>query len=99
MIRIDIHKRRIKANSAHKQGDQNADRPGVDPPHGNRDRFAIVVVKRGAGSEQEAGEVIARRHAGFHFDGHAPRFQNAHKRHEEVVHSVAQLLHVGMLVG
>ena len=65
-----------------------------------RDRFALVLVERRAGAAEKSLQIIAARHAFLDFESlRRAIFPHLDEGGEEIRHAIAQLLHVGVLVG
>ena len=100
MIRIDSGERGVEPDGPLEESDQSADRsrPGIGD--GDRDRLPSVLEQRAARPEEESGEEVARRDPRLDLDRRSPAFlQDRDEGREEVVHSLAELLHVRVLVG
>ena len=99
MIGVHVDQARVKTHRPLKERDEHAHGKRRDLADDERDGFATVLVQRLPRAEQEAREIIPRRHARLHGQRRAvPVPQHLDEGDEEIVQAVAQLLHVGVLV-
>ena len=100
MIGIDIDEAGIKAHGPLEGGDQESQGEGVHVRDAKRDAFALVLKEGPAGAAQKPLQIVATGHPGFDFERRAALgLTDFDERGEEIIHAIAELLHVGMLVG
>src|SRR4051812_27490390 len=100
MVGVDVDEGGIKAYRPLIEGNQRADPEGVHFRDRDGDRLAAIFVKGGASSAKKSLKVITASHALFHFElGGRPVFSDLDKGDKKVQYSIAQLLHVSVLIG
>ena len=100
MISVDVNERAIESNRAFVKRDQGADVERTCAGNAYRDRFASFFVKRGARSAQKSMQIIAAGYFGFDLErGTISIFRDFNECDKKIQDAVAQLLHVGVLIG
>ena len=100
MIGVDVDETGVEADGAFVESDQGAEVKGVDAWNRQGDRLAAIVIKGGARAAEKPLKVIARSDSGIDFRLRSEGgFPDLDKGGEEIVHAIAQLLHIGVLVG
>jgi len=100
MVGVHVHERAVKPNRAFVERDQCTDVKCIDLWNAERDRIALAFVKRRARATKKSLQIIAARYASFDlkfFRGAS--FRTSIKVAKKIRHPIAQLLHIGMLVG
>ena len=73
---------------------------GIEIRDADGDRLAAFLVQRAACAAEEALEEIAGSDARFDFErGRGGIFANLDERDKKVIHAIAELLHIGVLIG
>ena len=113
VVGVDVDERGVEPNSPLKERYEHADKELVHLRDRDRHALAILLIERRPRAKIEAGQVVAARGArldqqrlrrealelGLLNGPHRAVLEHLNKHGEEVVESLSQLLHVGVLVG
>ena len=100
MVGVYTYHARIISDSTFIQGDQNASIKTINSININGYRFSLVFIKSLACALIKSVEIVACGDAFLDFHREAITVgQHTDERHEKIVHSFPELLHVGVLIG
>lgn len=100
MVGVDVHQGRIEADRTLEQRNKRTNKPGVKFFDRDRERFPVVLIEGITFSLQETAEIIAALDGGVDPEGAPfPIAQDLDEGSKKVLHSIAELLDIGMLVG
>ena len=100
VVGVDAEEVGVQADRSFEERDQHAHGTGVHLIDGDSNISSAAAGKGFAGAEKEGLEIVARGDARLHFKGAAfAVLQDFDEDGEKVIHTIAKLLHVGVLIG